>query len=117
MRAVVLAVLLGLALAAPAGLGGAAPAPGPSGAEICRAHEGEMRKVCKSQFPTCVRRFSDGGKPCTDGSQCKAGRCVHQGEDVAAGTRGGGACDLNNDPCGCRNLVVGGRTKGWLCTD
>ncbi len=56
-------------------------------------------------MPACVRPYQDGGKRCTDGSECE-GDCIQEEPWVSAGTKTTGVCEVTDEPCGCRSLVV-----------
>ncbi len=83
---------------------------------LCRANGGEIRPVCMRGNDFCVVQFADGGKSCTDGSQCASGRCFG---DMQAefGRDAVGTCAANNDPCGCFQLIEDGKATPGLCVD
>jgi hypothetical protein len=82
----------------------------------CAAVGGEWKPVCRMQQPACVTTFDDGGKACTDGSQCKSTRCL-AAEMGEAGIEATGTCAPNDDPCGCFTLIEDGKTLPGLCAD
>lgn len=99
----------------------AAEAPKPENATdeaSCKSGGGEWRPVCRMQQPACVTTFPDAGKACSDGSEC-AGDCVsaNTGEFPAAGATATGVCATNNDPCGCRQTITGGKANAAICVD
>ena len=93
-------------------------APGETtGTEACRAKGGTIRKVCRLQQPACVVPYSDGGKRCTDNSQCK-GKCIADMDHAPAPDETVvGRCLRDDDPCGCRVEVVAGKVAGGGCYD
>ena len=81
----------------------------------CARHGGQIKRVCLAQRPMCVIPYSDAGRPCRDASEC-AGACLasrggRQGEPAQ------GACQRDNNPCGCRFYVEDGRLAGGRCAD
>jgi hypothetical protein len=92
--------------------------------EKCVARGGKWQRVCWLQDLHCVRPTSDGGKPCTDSSQCEKG-CVAVIPSLTRDARGlrpparsgadapegpvFGECRRDDDPCGCRQYVRNGK--------
>lgn len=84
----------------------------------CRARGGSVQPVCMFQFPACVIPFPDGGKPCTDSSQCQ-GMCWLR-ESALNGDNSGpvvGSCQEDTDTCGCYAEVRNGRSSRGMCVD
>jgi hypothetical protein len=68
---------------------------------------------------TCVVPYPDGGKSCSDDSQCKGG-CIAQlnfGPVAKPGTPVRGVCEQANDGFGCTTHVKNGRALDTLCVD
>ena len=63
------------------------------------------------QRPACVLAFKDAGKACTDKKDCQ-GDCLGEGEKAKAGK-----CAPDNDPCGCKTKIVGGKATPTMCVD
>jgi hypothetical protein len=83
----------------------------------CAARGGLMRRVCENGFVTCVERYADAGKPCTDREQC-LGRCLYEVTDSPPPTESVvGVCEHDTNPCGCFNLVVHGKVEPGGCLD
>lgn len=84
----------------------------------CKTQGGNWQPVCRMQKPACVTTFSDAGKACTDGSEC-AGDCMANPEAPfpTAGTTATGVCATNNDPCGCKQKIEGGKATAAICVD
>lgn len=80
----------------------------------CLKEGGTWGKVGLLQLPTCVIKTADGGKSCTDSSQCERGCYTHIGE---TGKRVTGFCQYNNLNFGCRSLVVKGIAQPGVCSD
>ena len=95
----------------------------------CRRQGGEWRRVCLAQEFACVTPYKDGGKPCSDPSQCEGEcvvdltmRCAAPGdckEPVIPkpGEPASGVCELNNDPCGSIVVIRKGRAEPILHRD
>ncbi len=82
----------------------------------CTAQGGAWRPICRMQTLACVTTFEDAGKVCTDGSDCKSGRCLADGI-TDAGIETSGTCAANDDPCGCFTAIEDGKTLPGLCAD
>lgn len=100
----------------------AAEAPAQPSAEQqesdCKAKGGILQPVCRLGRVTCIVKFSDAGKACTDGSQCESQKCL---ADVT-GPRDpnapvSGQCKATNDPCGCSTPVEDGKLGVGVCID
>jgi hypothetical protein len=89
----------------------------PSAAEVqqCRARGGTIQRVCMMGTLTCVVRYRDAGKRCTDGADC-TGDCLYEGEDPPPENLVG-SCQRTSDPCGCKAVIVGGEVQPALCVD
>jgi hypothetical protein len=88
----------------------------PDTREKCVARGGAWKRVCLAQRLYCVLPTADGGKPCTDSSQCASG-CTVGGGSPAGNAPAGGQCRRDNDPCGCWTYVRDGMLTPTLCTD
>ena len=82
----------------------------------CSAEGGTVKGVCMFGMPACVRPYRDGGKACTDGSQCE-GNCIQTEPWVPPGTETTGICETTDEPCGCTSEIVEGRALVGLCED
>jgi hypothetical protein len=82
----------------------------------CTATGGKVQGVCMYGMPACVRQYTDAGKLCTDKSDCQ-GQCVQKEPWASAGTQTAGVCEVSNEPCGCRSIVVAGKATQGLCED
>ena len=119
-----LKTLVFLALAAALGVG-AAQARGTAMSESerskCLAGGGSIAIMGLSGDEGCVHRTPDAGKPCTDGSQCKAGCFLDEAratpKDKEPGARVTGACAPTDYIFGCRSPVVDGKATPGLCVD
>jgi len=115
MKRLVLAVLA-LALAACAAPELETSAPAAQTAEsVCAARGGALERVGRAQTLQCVIRFADAGKPCTDGSQCEAGRC--HGPMEAPRENVTGQCQATNTAFGCYTTLTNGRMGPAICVD
>lgn len=85
--------------------------------KACRAAGGSIRPVCKRQVPACVTPYQDAGRRCTDSSQCD-GRCILEiDHEPAPDEQVWGRCEQDDDPCGCKIEVVGGKMGAGGCYD
>jgi hypothetical protein len=80
----------------------------------CAAQGGKVERILIGA-EGCVRPTTDGGKVCTDNSQCQ-GACV---APFAAqrGTVVTGACANDIGRMGCLNVVTQGQASGEACFD
>ena len=86
-------------------------------AKECLAKGGKYIKQGRSQMYRCLQQFSDGGKSCSDSSECQ-GSCTSSDTAIEAGTPNvTGTCAANDSPFGCRQIIEGGVAKGFLCVD
>ena len=102
--------------------GSSAPAEAPSGipphqmnADQCQAVGGTMRPVCMMGNISCVVRYADAGRVCSDGDDCQ-GNCRAESLDRTTGPITG-RCQETSDPCGCFANVEDGRVDAALCVD
>ena len=84
--------------------------------EDCEARGGSVQGVCMFGTPACVIPFSDGGKPCTDSSECE-GQCWNEDVGLAKGDEAPGYCTSNAQECKCGVEIRGGRVDGRVCED
>jgi len=66
-------------------------------------------------FYRCTQDLPDGGKACSNSSEC-LGRCLVQGEVADDGTAVG-ACQRTDSPFGCFSMVENGRATPGFCVD
>ena len=64
----------------------------------------------------CVAPTRDGGKACTDSSQCE-GRCLDVGNAPRQDGVVVGACQVDDNPCGTFPLIENGKHGGVLNAD
>ncbi|MFD2168296.1 hypothetical protein ACFSJY_18710 [Thalassotalea euphylliae] len=82
----------------------------------CLDSGGVIQSVCMFGAPSCVYRYMDAGKECSDSSECQ-GDCRIEDEFLEAGTKTTGRCSVDSDPCGCYQLIVNGKAEHGLCSD
>ncbi|QLE85708.1 hypothetical protein FLM48_11895 [Shewanella sp. Scap07] len=82
----------------------------------CLDKGGVIQSVCKFGMPSCVVKYMDAGKTCSDNSEC-AGECRIEDEFVEVGTRTTGFCSVDSDPCGCFQLITNGKAEHAVCAD
>jgi len=110
--AAVAALMLG-ACAAPTAQPAAVSAQ--SLAAQCAAKGGSILPVGKAQIPTCVTPYADGGKACTDKSQCE-GACILEG-NLEPQDKVAGQCQKTDRLFGCYAKIVNGQSTGAICVD
>lgn len=80
----------------------------------CKQQGGTWGKVGLAQFLACTIKTADGGKSCTDSSQCERSCLTDSG---AAGQSSTGYCQYSNNRFGCFSEVVKGVAQPGLCVD
>lgn len=63
---------------------------------------------------SCILPAKDGGKSCTDRSQCQYG-CNYWGQPVGPDVPVAGVCEFSNRPLGCYAPVVDGKVGFRIC--
>ncbi|MFC1642197.1 hypothetical protein ACFL5O_05835 [Myxococcota bacterium] len=81
----------------------------------CKAAGGSCGYAGVSCPSACIRRTTDGGKPCTDEAQCQSG-CVTDPR-ILTGEPAQGTCHDLIRVTGCENRVRAGRAAGTVCVD
>jgi len=81
----------------------------------CIAEGGFVERAGMAGFERCTKRFSDGGKICTDSSECE-GKCFSN-TATANQSNVTGNCQKTDNPFGCRAEVSNGKTGFALCVD
>ena len=83
----------------------------------CEARRGRVMIAGLSGSEMCALPFADGGRRCTDGSQC-AGDCLYEGRTPSRrDARVAGVCERYRYGFGCRSFVEHGRITRNLCVD
>jgi putative hemolysin len=122
MRAFVVALLGGLALAGCTPTEAPAPEAGPqsyprelSAADrmACTSSGGRVERRGRLQAEACVHPFADAGKACTDKADCQ-GKCVSTGNDPTATA---GQCQADDRLFGCYSEIKGGEAVNTICID
>ncbi|HEX2591133.1 MAG TPA: hypothetical protein VHL34_06540 [Rhizomicrobium sp.] len=96
----------------------AGPFDPPSHAEVkaCAQRGGTYER--RFQINVCIYPYSDGGKTCSDDSQCKGG-CLadtrHMTHAPKRGERVTGLCRPTSDGFGCSTHVKNGRAQETMC--
>ena len=84
--------------------------------EQCRAEAGTIRGVGMFGTPACVKPYADGGRPCSDGSEC-TGLCKAP-ESSIVGSRSTGTCQKDtHDFYGCYDKIETGTVVAGVCFD
>lgn len=82
----------------------------------CRARGGEMQAIGIDANRYCVVPYGDGGRPCTDGEQCR-GDCMAD-QVTPTGTTGvQGYCAWNGFMAGCLRYLEDGVIVQGPCLD
>ena len=86
--------------------------------QACTQRGGQFEPVCMRGTFQCIMPYSDGGKPCTDSSQCEAD-CILYGmyRKEAPSQPVIGECRSTNYPCGCFAIVKDGQLALDVCID
>ena len=86
----------------------------------CNAKGGTLQESCLMGDLTCVTPYQDGGKECSDSSQC-AGGCYYEGRPgepaPPPGKPAKGVCRRDDYPCGCYTPIVAGKMGQGTCAD
>lgn len=83
----------------------------------CAARGGlGLARIGKAQTLTCIIRYADAAKACTDGAQCLGQRCMGDAKDEAATAPVAGHCVATNDPFGCQTIIRAGKAA-TICVD
>jgi hypothetical protein len=72
--------------------------------EMCAARGGVWGRSCAETL-TCAKRYRDAWNPCSDGSDCEGGRCIHLRNRPNEKGITIGACVSLDDPCGRFDLI------------
>ncbi|MFI5361106.1 MAG: hypothetical protein ACHQ49_03970 [Elusimicrobiota bacterium] len=83
--------------------------PPRSGAETCEELGGRIQRVCGGDAKACTVSYSDGGRPCSDSSECM-GLCYVPDTRLISLPPGKnkGICQKTNVMCGCYSEVIRG---------
>jgi len=80
----------------------------------CASHGGKVERVL-ILAEGCIRPTTDGGKSCTDNSQCQ-GACIAPFA-APSGATVTGTCAVEIGRMGCINVVAQGKASGEACFD
>lgn len=89
-------------------------------AQACLADNGRVTAVGLGGDEGCIRPMPDGGKACTDGSQCKSYYCIADPKKgrippSRIGSKGVGICTPTNAFPSCMDVVRNGRFQIGSC--
>lgn len=87
----------------------------PADEASCKAAGGNWKPVCRRQVPRCVTTFPDGQKACSGKADCMGACLVHM--SAKPGEKVEGLCAADDDPCGCKQTVEGGKAGQTICVD
>ncbi len=114
MKHIVFALVLALSACAQS------PAPADvavDAATACAARGGRIERVGRAQTEQCVIAYADAGRPCSDGSECRAGRCLGPVDAAEQSGAVAGQCQPTNSQFGCYTTIVNGRPQAAICVD
>ena len=80
----------------------------------CKGLGGRVEGVGMFGEPACVRHFSDGGKTCSDSSECQ-GECMVYGEFKQGDTVAGQCSAQSPETGGCFAKVSNGKVQPGIC--
>lgn len=83
--------------------------------KACEAAGGTVQRAGLRGWENCVIPFADGGKVCSDNSECQ-GQCRYTGDWPPTG-KVTGLCQKDNMPFGCYSEMQGGKPTPMLCVD
>jgi hypothetical protein len=81
----------------------------------CESRNGVWSGIVGAVVATCMKRVTDGGKSCSDHSQCESFCVTH--DHVEYGSRTHGVCSGSYFGSGCIQGVANGRAEVTFCTD
>jgi hypothetical protein len=81
----------------------------------CAELKGTYRADGRARYLHCILTFSDAGKACSDGGDCK-GDCYARPDDAWPGALLG-VCQATTSPFGCHSKVEQGKVVGGICVD
>lgn len=85
--------------------------------EECKTMGGHVQAVCTSAEKVCLTDYTDAGKVCQSSTECE-GKCIYTGpEGPSVGDKVMGHCEVDNNPCGCWQLVEKGELHAQLCAE
>ena len=87
----------------------------PAEREACEAAGGTVQRAGLLGWENCVIPYADGGKVCSDNSEC-LGQCRYTGDWPPKGDVTG-LCQKDNMPFGCYSEMQGGQPTPMLCVD
>lgn len=87
---------------------------GPEKRAECEASGGTVMRRGMANMETCVHSYADGGKACTDSSQCE-GKCV--GAPGPETQQTAGSCQKDDQLFGCYSEILGGKPAYAICVD
>jgi hypothetical protein len=81
----------------------------------CAELKGRYQPEGRARYLHCILTFSDAGKACSDGGDCK-GDCYARRDD-AGPSAPLGTCQATTSPFGCYSKVEQGKVVGGICVD
>ncbi len=83
----------------------------------CQKQGGKLQKAGLAGCYTCIVEYADGGKTCSDSSECE-GACLNYNNFAPADKpKQTGQCAKTNSPFGCYQRIEKGVAKHAMCVD
>ncbi len=83
----------------------------------CQQQGGKLQRAGLMGCYTCIVEYADGGKTCSDSSECQ-GDCLNYDDFISTGKiNQTGQCAKDNSPFGCYQVIEKGVAKYALCVD
>lgn len=84
----------------------------------CEADGGFVERRGMIGLPICVTPYEDGGKACTDSSECQ-GQCILKSWGAEEPGEGPivGSCEPDDKTFGCFGIVTNGKVESAICVD
>jgi hypothetical protein len=82
----------------------------------CTLRGGELGYGGTSGREICFKKFTDGGKKCSDGNQCQSKLCISS-EISDLGSEVTGTCSQKTPLFGCHSIIINGKAERTLCAD
>lgn len=77
----------------------------------CEASGGKIQRVCGDGYFACVAPYPDGGKHCSDSSECFGTCSVPAAQTVFPPGKNKGTCQKTTVPCECYRKVIHGEVQ------
>ncbi len=83
----------------------------------CQQQGGNLQRAGLMGCYTCIVEYADGGKTCSDSSECQ-GDCLNYDDFIPTDKiNQTGQCAKDNSPFGCYQVIEKGVAKSAMCVD